>query len=509
MERRKDFRSGVSMDDSRRKREDQNIQIRKEKKNQQMKQRRRLDDEVPEAASSAPQLQDLAKIPQYTQELFSDNIETVYNAVAAFRKLLSNAHNPPIQQVIDNGCVPRFVELLQSSNEKLQFEAAWALTNIASGDSMQTRVVVNAGAVPHFITLLTSSCPEVREQAVWALGNIAGDSPECRQYVLSCGILTPLLENLVGDYKNSNSMRRNLTWTLSNLCRGRPSEPEFNMLRAALPVLARLIFEKDNEVLADACWALSYLSDGDDDSRLNPIIAQNIVPRLVALLMHPKAAVQTPALRTIGNICTGIDRQTQTVINAAALPPLLALVASPKSTVQKEAVWTISNITAGSPEQIQAVISANILPTLIQLLNKGEYDVKKEACWAIVNAITGGTEEHVRVIIESGCISPLCECLTLKDFKLVSAILDSIEKILSIGKQNEAVVGQNIYLDYIENAEGLTYIENLQLCDNKVLINKARRILKDYCDTEEETVEVSNKASYEFSAGSSNVELQF
>lgn len=30
-------------------------------------------------------------------------------------------------------------------------------------------------------------------QAVWALGNIAGDSAVCRDYVLNCNILPPLL----------------------------------------------------------------------------------------------------------------------------------------------------------------------------------------------------------------------------------------------------------------------------------------------------------------------------
>ncbi|ODQ78174.1 hypothetical protein BABINDRAFT_39771 [Babjeviella inositovora NRRL Y-12698] len=484
-------------DELRRRRETQQVELRKAKRDETLAKRRNLvdfaDDSEDESdaggeeTSFYQQLQ--SELPRMMEQINSDVFDSQLEATVKFRQILSREHNPPIDLVIASGVVPRLVYFMENQPEMLQLEAAWALTNIASGNSDQTKTVVESGAVPLFVGLLYSNSLEVKEQAIWALGNVAGDSSAYRDYVLQCNAMPPVL-NLFGS--NKMTLIRTATWTLSNLCRGKNPQPDWNVVCQAIPTLAKLIYSVDTETLIDACWAISYLSDGPPEA-IQSVVDARIPKRLVELLGHESTLVQTPALRAVGNIVTGNDVQTQVVINAGVLPALSPLLSSPKETIRKEACWTISNITAGNTQQIDAVIENNLIPQIIRLLATGDYKTKKEACWAISNASSGGLTkpDQIRYLVSQGCIKPLCDLLTIADAKIIEVTLDALENILKMGEMDKEARGANVNENalYIEEAGGMEKIFDCQNSDNDKIYNKAYSIMEKYYSGEDEGID--------------------
>mmetsp|Transcript_16270 Transcript_16270/g.56773 ORF Transcript_16270/g.56773 Transcript_16270/m.56773 type:complete len:741 (-) Transcript_16270:187-2409(-) len=322
------------------------------------------------------------------------------DGVRELRQILSRERDPPIAQVLDAGFLPLVLPLGSSGNAALQFEVLWALTNIASGTTEQTRALADAGAIPVFVDALTSQSADVRDQAVWALGNVAGDSVEFRDIVLAAGALQSVVASIPPDLSQmSLTNLRNSCWTLSNFCRGAP-QPAVEVLLPALSTLARVLAEtNDDQALTDVCWALSYVSNGAWP-HIQAVLDTGVLPRLTGLLGSPDPGVRTPALRTVGNLATGDEAQTQAVLDCGFLAVAPTLLADAKNSIRKEACWTMSNITAGSHAQIQRCIDEGVINILV---SKARHvteppDILKEVAWALSNMVDGGSRDQVKFL---------------------------------------------------------------------------------------------------------------
>ena len=120
----------------------------------------------------------MMSIEEIQENVYSSDFNTAFKATQAARKILSRERNPPIDALIQAGIVPQLIKFLSTNtpntddNGKMQFESAWALTNIASGTALQTRCVVEHGATIQFIKLLSSPVSLFHLQLFSTLFNI-------------------------------------------------------------------------------------------------------------------------------------------------------------------------------------------------------------------------------------------------------------------------------------------------------------------------------------------------
>ncbi|XP_017116512.1 importin subunit alpha-5-like [Drosophila elegans] len=477
----------LSSIEMRRRREGDCIRLRKIKRQEQFLKRRIG---LESCASNDLQTADMHidGHPKITNELvqllYSEHGSDQLNATKKLRKLLSDGPNPPIEEVVRKGLVPQLVSFLRSgSNAALQFEAAWTLTNIASGDSHQTWSLIEAGAVPILIELLSSSvqCPEVQEQAVWVLANIAGDSSMSRDHLLDCGLLVHLLQTLANTERIS--MIRKAVWTLSNLTRFKNPPVDFTKVVPCLPILARLLDFTDADALADTCRAIGHLLDGPNN-QIQTVLDAGVGHRLVELLLHPQQNVSTAALKAVGNIATGEDQQIQVILDNNALPHISQLLSSPKEEIKEESCWTICNIAAGNREHIQAIINASLFPKLVNITQTAEFKTRKMAALVIANATSGGSSEQIKYLVEVGCVPPMCDFLTILDSDIILVALNALENILKAGEEHHS--RPNPYALAIEECCGLDKIEYLQAHENRDIYQKSFDIIKLYFGSEED-----------------------
>mmetsp|Transcript_11035 Transcript_11035/g.18451 ORF Transcript_11035/g.18451 Transcript_11035/m.18451 type:complete len:198 (+) Transcript_11035:1043-1636(+) len=192
---------------------------------------------------------------------------------------------------------------------------------------------------------------------------------------------------------------------------------------------------------------------------MNPSLLQ----KLVKVMNHENVTLSIPCLRTIGNIVTGDDDQTQQTIDAGLIGAINTNLTHSKKTVRKETCWVLSNITAGNQSQIQACIDSGIIEKLVDIIIVDDTQVKNEAIWALSNCTAQASPEQFNQLVHLGMTKALGSILTINNPRMISVALEGLTNIFEVGeKQFKNEQGENSFTLEFERLGFLDNLEDLQ-----------------------------------------------
>ena len=268
--------------------------------------------------------------------------------------------------------------------------------------------------------IVPSEAIDVVEQVIWCLANIAGDGGGPRNTLLDPALsLLPKL-SAVFDPNMKASAVENISFLLSNLCRGKPY-PTLRLIKDALPILVRILREcgQNQAAQVNALWALSYLSDGDNSG-------VDVIDAVIDLLLTyqppppPPFGPGNPLPKTHEcqegrKITVGLVSDMLSFLNTEELrrvaftckewfydvlceyPPLYRRARRPMEhtvVLQIAALRICGNIATGSDTQTDVLVRKGFVALLETMLQSTHESVRKDAAWSLSN-IVSGTQSHI------------------------------------------------------------------------------------------------------------------
>ena len=513
-------------------------------------------------------------IPKLARGVFEEHPATQLQCVRGFRKLLSIPKNAPIQKVVDSKVVPRIISFCnqsknQSKNQELQYEALWALANICSGPPPCCAEVIRNGSVKMFIDLLKSPLYEIQSSAMWCCGNIAGESKELRNQCFRLEILQviheivkmPLNMKKMSNF-NDDKLKRHpkfpyialisiTSWTISNLFRSglpclphkptvssqhSPTRPQvmiklvdilkclldhftqFQSLRVpsgqskqseqsenercSVPRFTDEGIKDIEDILPNIAWTCFYLTVHVHDEEEQDALAQllgrkGMIQRFVAMMDDENEKIRKPIAKMMGNILTGSDDITAKCLSTGLLTKYSTILEMGREQCvsgveRKEICWCISNICACSKKEKLAVLEAGLFSKMISILRTAPFVMAKEALWAVSNAVDDGDKRLLAPMVKMGMLEALCHFIKkykniMRGNQIILVVFECLECVLNAGEQHLCDGEENKYAVQIEEHGGLDWLEEVQADEDieDEVYHKCYDIISTYYEAEE------------------------
>ncbi|CAI0405656.1 unnamed protein product [Linum tenue] len=269
----------------------------------------------PSSAEPPRSLSSQTQVKKLVEDLNSDSIDTQREATGQLRLLAK--HNMDNRIVISNcGAITLLVNLLRSTDLKIQENAVTALLNLSINDNNKT-AIANAEAIEPLIYVLETGSHEAKENSAATLFSLSVIE-ENKVRIGRSGAIGPLVD-LLGNgtprgKKDAATALFNLSIFHENKARIVAAGAVKHLVELMDPAAGMV--DKAVAVLAN----LATIPEGR-----NAIGQQGGIPVLVEVVELGSARGKENAAAALLQLCTNSNRFCNNVLQEGAVPPLVAL----------------------------------------------------------------------------------------------------------------------------------------------------------------------------------------
>jgi importin subunit alpha-6/7 len=175
------------------------------------------------------------------------------------------------------------------------------------------------------------------------------------------------------------------------------------------------------------------------------------------------------------------DPQRKSILAHRPFPALRDLLLSEGTDLASFVCEALTSILALGQEHVEAVIQHQMIPVLVGLLVVENLELFLPALKAIRAVVSHGTTDQIRVLVDHGCVLPLCDFLTLDPAEdLYPDIVDVLDVLGNILRAGAGRRGANPAADEVVEEGGLENLRELRQHDHPQVRAGSIAILHTY-----------------------------
>lgn len=294
-------------------------------------------------------------------DLLESTDTKVQRAAAGALRTLAFKNEANKNQIVECNALPTLIFMLRSEDVGIHYEAVGVIGNLVHSSTNIKKEVLLAGALQPVIGLLSSRCQESQREAALLLGQFATTDPECKVHIVQRGAVRPLSKML---QLPDAQLKEMAAFALGRLAQNSHNQAGIVHDGGLIPLL-ELLESKNGSLQHNAAFALYGLADNEDN--ISDITKEGGVQKLQDVELIVQASKDCVA-KTLKRI--------EEKIHGRVLKHLLYLMRVSDKIVQRRVALALAHLCCVDDQRI-IFIDNNGLDVLLGLFEPGSNSKQK------------------------------------------------------------------------------------------------------------------------------------